>query len=88
MASSLVLKLSNSEQYDFENNSFDILIYENSYEKLIKKIQPDHAMLFDSETFWISLPPAYRCDWVAWFVDVDHQHTTRRGRLPPGNVNL
>ena len=57
VSSSLVLTLSNSEQYDFENNSFDIIIYENSYEKLIKKIQPNHTMLFDSETFWISLPP-------------------------------
>ncbi len=57
VSSSLVLKLPNSKLYDFENNSFDILIYENSYEKLIKKIQPDDTMLFDSETFWVSLPP-------------------------------
>ena len=34
-----------------------LFIYKNSYEKLIKKIQPDRVMLFDSETFWISLPP-------------------------------
>ena len=52
----LILKLSNSEQYDFENNSFDVLIYDDSYEKLIKKIQPDSKTLIDSETFWISLP--------------------------------
>jgi hypothetical protein len=55
--SSLVLKLSDSELYDFENNSFEILIYEDSYEKLIKKIQPDSTTLFDSETFWVSLSP-------------------------------
>jgi hypothetical protein len=59
VSSSLVLKLSDSEQYDFENNSFDVVIYGNSYDKLIKKIQPGNAVLFDSETFWISLPSGH-----------------------------
>ncbi len=57
VSSSLVLKLPDFESYDFENNNFDIVIYENSYEKLIKKMQPHPDMLFDSKTFWISLPP-------------------------------
>ncbi len=55
-SSALVLKLSDSDQYDFENNFFEILIYQNSYEKLVKKIQLVPAALFDSETFWVSLP--------------------------------
>ena len=57
VSSSLVLKLPDFEPYNFENNSFEIVIYENSYEKSIKKIQPNSTMLFDSKTFWTSLPP-------------------------------
>ena len=56
ISSALVLKIPNSNQYDFENYSFDILIYQDSYEKLIKKVQPDSTMLFDSNIFWIPLP--------------------------------
>ena len=59
ISSSLVLKLLDSNLYDFENQQFDILIFQDSYEKLIKKIQPDSTTLFDSETFWISLPPEH-----------------------------
>ncbi len=58
-SSSLILQISDLNAYDFENNSFEILIYQDSYEKLIKKIQPDSMMLFDSKTFWISLPPGH-----------------------------
>ena len=56
VSSSLVLKLPDLDSYDFENNNFDVVIYENSYEKSIKQIQPKPDMLFDSKTFWISLP--------------------------------
>ncbi len=56
VSSALVLKLSDSNLHDFENNSFEIVIYQDTYEKPIKKIRPDSATLFDSETFWISLP--------------------------------
>ncbi|MDH3677973.1 MAG: hypothetical protein OEQ12_06705 [Nitrosopumilus sp.] len=59
ISSSLVLKLSDSDQYNFENYLFDILIFQDSYEKLIKKIQPDSTTLLDSETFWISLPSGH-----------------------------
>jgi len=59
ISSSLVLKILNSNLYNFENQQFDILIFQDSYEKLIKKIQPDFTTLFDSETFWISLPPEH-----------------------------
>jgi len=59
ISSSLVLKILDSNLYNFENQQFDILIFQDSYEKLIKKIQPDSTTLFDSETFWISLPPEH-----------------------------
>ncbi|MDH3764825.1 MAG: hypothetical protein OER82_03340 [Nitrosopumilus sp.] len=43
------------KQYNFENNSFEFLIFQDSYENLIKKISPTTTLL-DSDTFWISLP--------------------------------
>ena len=59
VSSSLVLKIPHSGQYNFENYLFDILIFQDSYEKLIKKIQPDSTTLLDSETFWVPLPPGH-----------------------------
>ncbi|MDH3313451.1 MAG: hypothetical protein OEM28_09955 [Nitrosopumilus sp.] len=46
-------------QYDFEENIFDIVIFQDSYDNLIKKIQPTSANLLDSKTFWVSLPPEH-----------------------------
>ena len=43
------------KQYSFENNSFEFLIFQDSYENLIEKISPTTTLL-DSDTFWISLP--------------------------------
>jgi len=43
------------KQYNFENNSFEFLIFQDSYENLIEKISPTTTLL-DSDTFWISLP--------------------------------
>jgi len=46
-------------QYNFEDYFFEIVIFQDSYKNLIKKIQPDSATLLDSKTFWISLPPEH-----------------------------
>ena len=46
-------------QYTFEDNRFEILIFQDSYSNLIKKIQPDSTVLLDPNTFWISLPPEH-----------------------------
>ena len=43
-------------QYNFEDYLFEIVIFQDSYKNLIKKIQPDSTTLLDSKTFWISLP--------------------------------
>jgi len=52
-----ILDLKN--QYTFEDYLFEIVIFQDSYEHLIKKIQPDSSTLLDSKTFWISLPSEY-----------------------------
>ncbi|MDH3833736.1 MAG: hypothetical protein OES34_06180 [Nitrosopumilus sp.] len=46
-------------QYTFEDNRFEILIFQDSYSNLIKKIQPDSTTLLDPKTFLISLPPEH-----------------------------
>ena len=43
------------KQYNFENNFFEFLIFQDTYENLIEKISPT-ATLLDSDSFWISLP--------------------------------
>ena len=46
-------------QHDFEENIFDIVIFQDSYDNPIKKIQPHSTNLFNSKTFWVSLPPEH-----------------------------
>ena len=56
--SSLVVQISDSQnQYNFEDYVFDILIFQDSYDTLIKQIQSDSVTLLDSKTFLMSLPP-------------------------------
>ena len=51
----LVNIIDEKKRYNLENNSFEFLIFQDSYENLIEKISPT-ATLLDSNTFWISLP--------------------------------
>ena len=58
MNSSLIFTIHDSQnKYNFENHTFDVLIFEDSYDNLIKKIQPDSKILLDSKTFLIPLSP-------------------------------
>ena len=58
VTSSLVVKILDSQnQYNFEDYAFDVLIFQDSYDTLIKQIQPDSTTLLDSKTFLIPLPP-------------------------------
>ena len=43
-------------QFNFKDYSIEVLIFQDSYETLLKKIVPDKATLLDDDTFWISLP--------------------------------
>ena len=54
----LVNIIDTKKQYNFENNSFEFLIFQDSYENLIEKISPT-ATLLDSDAFWISLPAGH-----------------------------
>ena len=51
----LVNIVDEKKRYNFENNFFEFLIFQDSYENLIEKISPTTTLL-DSNTFWISLP--------------------------------
>jgi hypothetical protein len=56
----LIMKIQDlKNQYNFEDYQFEIIIFQDSYNNVIKKIQPDFTTLLDSETFWISLPPKH-----------------------------
>jgi hypothetical protein len=58
MESSLIITILDSQnKYNFENYVFDVLIFQDSYDNLLKKIQPDSTVLLDSKTFLIPLPP-------------------------------
>ena len=58
--SSMVMKISDmNNQYNFEDYTFDIVIFQDSYDNLIKKIIPDPTNLLDSNTFMIPLPPGH-----------------------------
>ncbi len=57
-SSSFIIQILDSHnQYNFEDYSFDIVIFQNSYGNLITKIKPDSTTLLDSKTFHVSLPP-------------------------------
>ena len=59
-SSAMVLKFLDVEnRYDFEEYPVDIVIFQDSYENLIGKLQPNSTNLFDSKTFWISLDPKH-----------------------------
>ena len=58
MDSSLVMTIHDFQnKYNFKNYTFDVLIFEDSYDNLIKKTQPDSEILLDSKTFLIPLSP-------------------------------
>ena len=57
MTSSLIISILDFQnKYNFENYAFDVLIFQDSYDNLIKKVQPDSTILLDSKTFLIPLP--------------------------------
>ena len=56
---SFIITLPKENLYNFEENTFDIAIFQSSYDNLIKKIQPDSTTLLDSATFSIPLLPGY-----------------------------
>ena len=56
-SSYVIMKILDSKnQYNFQDYPIEILIFQDSYQNLFKQIKPDSTNLFDSETFWISLP--------------------------------
>jgi hypothetical protein len=58
--SAMIIKISDTQnQYNFEKYMFDIIIFQDSYKKMIKKIQPDATNLLDSKTFWTTLPSGH-----------------------------
>ena len=57
-SSYLILDLHDSKnQFNFKDYPIEILIFQDSYQTLLKKIIPDQKTLLDDNTFWISLPP-------------------------------
>jgi len=58
-SSSIIVKIPEANQYNFEDYPFEILIFQDSYESIIKKIFPDSTTLLDSKTFLTSLPPQH-----------------------------
>ena len=60
ITSGMIIKISDTQnQYNFEKYMFDIVIFQDSYETMIKKIQPSTVNLLDSKTFWTSLPSGH-----------------------------
>ena len=54
---SLIITIKDSEHlYDFENYLFDIVIFQDSYDTVIEKIQPNFTTLLDSKTVILPLP--------------------------------
>ena len=54
----LIFDLGDSKnQFNFKDYSIEILIFQDSYQTLLKKIIPDQQTLLDDNTLWISLPP-------------------------------
>ena len=57
MESSLIITMFDSQnEYNFENHVFDILVFRDSYDDLIKEFSPDSTILLDSNTVMIPLP--------------------------------
>ena len=59
VTSAIIMKIvDNENRFNFENNSFEFLIFQDSYENLIENISPSSTML-DSNAFLISLSPEH-----------------------------
>ena len=60
MVPSLLMKINDPQnQYNFEDYLFDVVIFQDSYNNVIKKIKPDSTVLLDSKTFLLSLPTGH-----------------------------
>ena len=56
-SSYLILDLIDSQnQFNFKDYPIEILIFQDSYDTLLKNIIPDQNTLLNNNTFWISLP--------------------------------
>ena len=59
-SSSLLLEIMDiHDRYNFEDYIFDIVIFQNSYDTIIKTISSDSAVLLDSKILLVSLPPGH-----------------------------
>ena len=47
------------KEFNFKDYPIEILIFQDSYQNLLKKIIPDQETLLDEDTFWISLPSGH-----------------------------
>ena len=56
-SSYLVIDLTDSQNhFNFQDHLMEILVFQDSYQTLLKKIVPDQNTLLDDDTFWLSLP--------------------------------
>ena len=60
MTSAMVIKIQDEKkQYNFVEHIFEIIIFQDSYQNIVKQIKPDSTMLLDSETLFVKLPPEH-----------------------------
>jgi len=56
--SAMIIKIQDEKkQYNFIEHTFEIIIFQDSYQNIVKQIKPNSTMLLDSETLFIELPP-------------------------------
>lgn len=66
----LIIKIQDlKNQHTFEDYLFEIIIFQDSYNNVFKKIQPNSTTLLDPETFWISLPPEHTLQKFIFLAD-------------------
>ena len=59
LTSGLIIKIVDEyRQYNFQDNLFEFVIFQDSYSNLFEKISPTSTLL-DKNTFWVYLPPKH-----------------------------
>ncbi len=86
ITAAMIIKLSNTkEQYNFEEYEFEIIIFQDSYQGVVKKIKPNPTILLDSKTLLVPLSPEH--DYFAEiYLDGKIFSVTDKERLKENNL--
>jgi len=86
ITAAMIIKLSNTkEQYNFEEYEFEIIIFQDSYQGVVKKIKPNPTILLDSKTLLVPLSPEH--DYFAEiYLDGKIFSVTDKERLKESNL--